>query len=197
MRVAVTVWDNRVSPVFDSSHMLLVGEVSDADITNREYVPFDPQMPSSLAKALAGLDVSTLICGAVSEQLANVIEGRKIRLIPFITGDADEVLETYAKNTAFDAGFFMPGCGPSRGGKKKHRRTGTIQGKGADTMGRRNGSGSRGANRRTGTRATGNGKGGRGQGRGRGRAKGGSSAMGTGRSQNFTPQKQPQRRSEW
>jgi predicted Fe-Mo cluster-binding NifX family protein len=110
MKVAVTVWQKRVSPVFDSSHMLLVVEIENAAVINREYIGFDPDTPSSLKQTMDRMDVSVLICGAVSEQLASVIEAGRMTLIPFTTGDVDEVLECYARNGGIGSAFLMPGC---------------------------------------------------------------------------------------
>lgn len=110
MKVAVTVWEQRVSPVFDASRRVLIAEVEKMRITDRSYVVFDPGLPSSLAKTLTALDVPVLICGAVSQAPANAIVASGITLIPFIAGEVDRVLETYAKGESLAPAFAMPGC---------------------------------------------------------------------------------------
>lgn len=110
MKVAVTVWEDRISPVFDVSRRLLVAEIENNEITARSYVLFDPGMPSSLSKTLAELHVSVLICGAVSQVPANIICAGGITLIPFIAGEVERVLEVYAKGDSLEPTFVMPGC---------------------------------------------------------------------------------------
>jgi predicted Fe-Mo cluster-binding NifX family protein len=110
MKVAVTVWEERISPVFDASRRLLIAEIEDRRITDRSYVIFDPGMPSNLAKILTELDVPVLICGAVSQVPATIMTNGGIRLISFITGEVDRVLEVYAQGNSLAPAFVMPGC---------------------------------------------------------------------------------------
>lgn len=110
MKVAVTVWEERISPVFDASRRLLIAEIEDRRITDRSYVIFDPGMPSNLAKILSELDVPVLICGAVSQVPATIMTNSGIRLISFITGEVDRVLEVYARGNSLAPTFVMPGC---------------------------------------------------------------------------------------
>jgi predicted Fe-Mo cluster-binding NifX family protein len=110
MKVAVTVWEDRISPVFDASRRLLIAEIENARIKKRSYVIFDPELPSNLAKTLEALDVPVLICGAVSQDPANRINACGITLIPFIAGEVDRVLEAYAKGNSLAPTFVMPGC---------------------------------------------------------------------------------------
>ncbi len=110
MKVALTVWGDRISPVFDASHTLLVAEIEKAEVVSKVSISFNPQQPSRLADALAGNEVSVLICGAVSTSPANLIESNGIKLIPFIAGNAAEVLEHFAKKGPTLQCFLMPGC---------------------------------------------------------------------------------------
>jgi predicted Fe-Mo cluster-binding NifX family protein len=196
MKMALTVWGNRISPVFDAAHMLLVVEVENTKIISRRYEPFYPELPTRLAVRLAEMNVAILICGAISEMPANILEANGIKLIPFITGDAGEVIDAYVKNVPFMPAFLMPGCSHKRhrhaGKGKKHgarfahgrevthmpRGDGTgPQGQGPGTGkgqgGSKSGKGRRGSGTNSG-QMTGGGKGrGRGKGAGQGRNQGG------------------------
>ena len=110
MKVAVTVWEDRVSPVFDASRKLLIAEIEDTRITNRSHFLFDPEYPAGLAKILGALDVPVLICGAVSQMPANVLTSGGIDLVPFITGQVERVLDVYAQGLPLEPAFAMPGC---------------------------------------------------------------------------------------
>ena len=110
MKVAVTVWGDRISPVFDASRRLLVATIESARIVDRSYVIFNPERPSSLVKTLAELDVPVLVCGAVSQVPASVITAAGIQLIPFIAGRVERVLLAYAAGSPLAPTFVMPGC---------------------------------------------------------------------------------------
>ena len=114
MKVAVTVWEDRISPVFDASRRLLIVEIKNARITSRSFVLFDPEQPSTLVRTLVSLDVPVLICGAVSQVPATIIAAGGITLIPFVAGKINRVLEAYAQRKSLNTPtFVMPGC---RGG---------------------------------------------------------------------------------
>ena len=119
MKVAVTVWNERISPVFDASRRLLIVKMENARITDRSNVIFDPGSPSNLVQTLSELDVTVLICGAVSQVPANIIVAGGITLIPFIAGEVDRVLKVYARGNSLSPSFVMPGCQniPSSAGK--------------------------------------------------------------------------------
>jgi predicted Fe-Mo cluster-binding NifX family protein len=110
MKVALTVWDDRISPVFDSAHMLLIAEIKDNEVIKRQYMTFDPGIPLQLSNMLKGQDISVIICGAISEVPANRLEAAGMELIPFISGNIDEILEKYSRGIPINKEYIMPGC---------------------------------------------------------------------------------------
>ena len=110
MKIAVTIWEDRISPVFDASRRLLIVDIENARIGERSFLVFDPEQPSGLAKTLANLGVEVLICGAVSQLPATIINAADIILMPFITGEVDRVLDTFARGESLEPTFLMPGC---------------------------------------------------------------------------------------
>ncbi len=117
MKTALTVWANRISPVFDAAGTLLIVEIRNSEIQSRQYESFDPDRPSHLAAKLMQMHVSTLICGAISQRPAMLLEAGGIKLIPFITGRAEKVLHAYAREMPITPGFQMPGCR-----RRRHRQ---------------------------------------------------------------------------
>jgi len=111
MKVAVTVWNARISPVFDVSQELMVVEVSDRKIGRVHYEPMDPESGSRTAERLARMGVTVLICGAISQRPASILEAAGIQLIPFVTGKADTVIAVFAEGRPIVPEFLMPGCG--------------------------------------------------------------------------------------
>jgi predicted Fe-Mo cluster-binding NifX family protein len=110
MKVAVTIWENRISPVFDASRRLLLADLRRKGVTSRSYLVFDPEQPMQLVKMLKSQGVSVLICGAVSQIPATLIQTGGITLLPFITGEVNRVLEAYASGKPLAPTYMMPGC---------------------------------------------------------------------------------------
>jgi predicted Fe-Mo cluster-binding NifX family protein len=115
MKLALTVWENRISPVFDCAQRLLVVDVHGEMATGKHLEPFRYESPFSRATKLSDLGIKVLICGAVSESFANVIETYGIRIIPFVAGAVEEVLDAFLTGQIYDAKFRMPGCGSKSG----------------------------------------------------------------------------------
>lgn len=110
LRIAITIWGNRVSPVFDVASTLLVAQIENRMIVRKSYISFDPESPSDVIRLLKNLQVSVLICGAISTKPADLIVESKIKLISFVTGNAMSFLENFARKQTIGKAFMMPGC---------------------------------------------------------------------------------------
>lgn len=121
MRIGVTVWGDIISPVFDAARWLLVAEVRDGRIFDTKRLPMQPGFPMHQVNTLKFHEIDVMICGAVSEVPANMIEAAGIRLIPFIKGDVNEVLHAFIRNQLPAAHFMMPGCGRRRRRRQRGR----------------------------------------------------------------------------
>ncbi len=205
MNIALTAWEDRISPVFDSARTLLVVEIKDQKVVSRSVETFNQSILFNLAEMLNRLSllkIDVLICGAISEVPSNIIESNGIKLIPFISGNIEEIIAAYAKNETIIPMFLMPGCGRRHHGNNRGKHF-KIDIKEVRTMPRGDGTGPQGQCPGTG-RGTGGcrnkGVGGSGQGTGggggagQGRGQGGSGrglgqGGGVGRSQGGGVQK--------
>ncbi len=116
MIIGLTLWGERISPVFDSCHMLLVAKIENSKIIIKRFEPFDPVIPFLMSKRLSELEIDILICGAISIEPANLIESAGIKLIPFISGNAENILEAYVKGETLTVKFIMQERRKKRGG---------------------------------------------------------------------------------
>ena len=114
VRIGLTVWENRISPLFDSARMLLVVEIEQGVVVNKRYAPVNSETPFSRAITLSKLGIEILLCGAISEFFANTVEAQGVRVIPFITGDVDRVLSAFLTGQLPMGSFQMPGCSARR-----------------------------------------------------------------------------------
>ena len=110
MRIAVTIWGNRVSPVFDAAKTLLIADIENRVIMKKNYISFDPGSPEGLIKLLKKIKISILVCGAISTSPADLFVENGIKLISFVTGNAIEFMETFAQKQTIEKSYMMPGC---------------------------------------------------------------------------------------
>ena len=127
MNIAITVWNNRVSPVFDSAHELLVARTQGTEILDAVIREFQTTFFNQFIDLLRELDVRVLICGALCEAPASMLENHGVEVISFMTGEAKHVLEGYLQGEDMSR-FLMPGCGWSgccrtRGREKERKLT--------------------------------------------------------------------------
>lgn len=112
MTIAMTVWGNRISPVFDSSNSLLIVKICQGTVLKRTIEPFDPNLEKQLASIFSRFRVETLICGAITDGQSEIVINQGIRLIPFIAGDVGEILESFIQWPNQVRNFLMPGAQP-------------------------------------------------------------------------------------
>lgn len=123
MKIALAVWQERISPVFDVSRSLLLVQLSqDAREERREMVGLEAVTPSQRVVRLTALGIETLICGAVSAPLAEMILASGIRLIPFVAGASNEVLAAFLHGKLPSPTYAQPGCN----GRRQRCRGGWI-----------------------------------------------------------------------
>lgn len=109
MNIAVTAWGNRISPVFDSASTLLIVKIENQTIVQKTYKPFRPDDIQALTALLKRMEATTLICGAISTQPAEILVESQIRLISFVSGNALEILSAFARRNTIDSTHMMPG----------------------------------------------------------------------------------------
>ncbi len=110
MKIAVTVWDDKIAPVFDSARTLLIVDIKNERINTISYHPFDPKFTARLTEELNHLGIDVFICGAISEIHSTLIEACRIQLISFMSGNVTQILEAFAKGNPLAPSFLMPGC---------------------------------------------------------------------------------------
>ncbi len=127
MRIAVPILDSCVSPAFDFSHRLLLVEFEDGREARRFEAVVFPKSIAQRAGKLRDLEVDTLICGAISRDLARSVTGVGIEILAYVSGPIDEVLKAYITGQLADPRFALPCCWPgARNGfhQRQQRRRG-------------------------------------------------------------------------
>ena len=119
MRLAIPVWQGRISPVFDVAGQLLLVELADAREVARQEQMVDETTVDERARKLAELGVETLICAGISQSLETELASRGIRVTAHICGNVEEVLAAFVAGRLREERFAMPGCCGQR--RQRHR----------------------------------------------------------------------------
>jgi len=131
-KVAIPIWNGRVSPVMDTACHFLVVEIDKAREVSRNTVDIYQAGPSNHMSFFTNFHIDILICGAISHQLENMLIASGIKINPWFRGDVNEVIAAYFEGILQNNNFIMPGCERRyrRGrGKRRGRRTGFGRGR--------------------------------------------------------------------
>ena len=105
--------------------MLDVREIRNGRVVESRREPLGPELPYTRAARMSALGIQVLICGAISMEYAGLIEMYGIRIIPFVTGEIQRVLEAYLQGNLSGAPYQMPGF---RGGRRYRHQGGRGRG---------------------------------------------------------------------
>ena len=127
MRIAIPVWEEKVSPLLDTASMLLIVEMDRLGEIARFQMALEEYEPGRKARRIRDIGVDVIICGAVSDFVSRALSAAGIRVIPEISGQAEEVMDAFLRGTAFDSKLLMPGSNRRRSySRKRGRPHGTI-----------------------------------------------------------------------
>jgi len=118
MIIAIANWQGSISPVFDVSDRLCLVHIENGKELRRENILLKNRNPFLRAKEMADAGIELLICGAVSHVLETTLISVGIRVIGFVCGNLENVLEAFVRGRLTGGNFFMPGC---IGGRQRYR----------------------------------------------------------------------------
>ena len=115
MRVAIPVWEGRISPVFDTAERISISDFEQGKVTSRFIVSFQAKFLPHRAALLRRWGVQVLICGGISTYLARLVAAQGIKIVPGLSGNVDEVARAYFQGKIPPGRFSMPGWRGWRG----------------------------------------------------------------------------------
>ena len=124
MKIALSVWNNYISNVFDFSHSFLLAEVQDGLISDKTEVSLPWQSELHRLCRLKEMGVELIICGAISRRLMNMLDSCGIKVLPFVNGSVNDVLEAFVSGKLDQPEFVMPASWPGarRGFGRRQRQ---------------------------------------------------------------------------
>jgi predicted Fe-Mo cluster-binding NifX family protein len=116
--IAITNWNNIVSPLYDASCYLLIirPDGSRRVVDVRRMSLFDK------ADLCSKEGVNIMICGAISSIGKAILQDKNIKVVSWICGAIDEVICAYMNKSNLTEMFAMPGCGRIVCNKKRQLR---------------------------------------------------------------------------
>lgn len=97
VRVAIPVFGGRISNRLDCSERFVLATVDAGRVASRESIRWVRTGPTSLITLLIDMGVDVLICNGITGFISRRLARTGIRVIPWVSGDADTVLDRFAR----------------------------------------------------------------------------------------------------
>jgi predicted Fe-Mo cluster-binding NifX family protein len=121
MKLALSIFKDRISTVFDAADQLLVLEKCDDGQFKRSNARLHSTGGPARAAQLKEMGISVLICGAISRPHEAAITAAGMMVHPFVRGDVQEIIGAYENGQLHTAAYSLPGC-QGRGRGAEHGR---------------------------------------------------------------------------
>lgn len=124
MIAAFSTWDNRIAPVFDVARLICLVNAAPGRVIRKSAEILMGEAPVQRALRLTELGAETLVCGAISRPVLDMVSGYGIRVYPFVAGDLQTIIDAWLRGTLEGDLFAMPGCRGRARGQMRARRGG-------------------------------------------------------------------------
>ncbi len=122
MKIALSIFKDSISTVFDAAEQLLIIDEDEATGKKRTLVKLSNADAAVRTTQLKEKGVDVLICGAISRPLESSISSAGIVVYPFVRGLLEDVIAAYQSGRISSAVFAMPGCRRSEcAGRRRNR----------------------------------------------------------------------------
>ncbi|MDI6742046.1 MAG: hypothetical protein QMD11_04825 [Smithella sp.] len=121
MKIALSIWKDCISTVFDAADQLLILEPGGKNGHKRTIIKLISTDIAGRANEMKEKQIDVLICGAISRPLENLLMALGIQVHSFVRGTLEEVIYAYQNGNLQHATFALPGCCRHRGSRGKMR----------------------------------------------------------------------------
>ncbi|MBF0550180.1 MAG: hypothetical protein HQK60_06565 [Deltaproteobacteria bacterium] len=95
MRVAVTLFHDRVSPWFDYAPNLAVFTIEDRTVISRQDYSWSGMLVPDRTSQILAMNLDLLICGGIENRLARFLTSNGLKMVSFVSGELDEVMAVF------------------------------------------------------------------------------------------------------
>ena len=97
MRVAIPVFEERISPRFDFAPEFGLYDIEGQKITGSREISCEGWGDIERVSKLKGFGVDTIICGGLPGYLQHILTNSGINVIPWIAGDVNDALSLFLR----------------------------------------------------------------------------------------------------
>jgi len=109
MRIALPIWEDRLSPVLDTAPRLLIVDESVPGKRTHFEAHLSEQDVLHRAKLVARLKIDVLICGAISRPFKEMLCAKGVQVISGLSGPIEDIVEAFFDGRLDQMEFLMPG----------------------------------------------------------------------------------------
>ena len=113
MRLAIPIFGSRVSPRFDCSQKILLIDIQNGAVVNKNEVDTSGWHSLSYIARLYNLKPNIVICGGICNRDYYALSNHGIRIIPSVFGEVEEVIRSFLKGDLIGTGSVF--------GRRKYR----------------------------------------------------------------------------
>ncbi len=113
-KIAVPRFGETVAPCFGFSATVTIFVIGDGEVRSQRDFVLQSRRELDRLRLLRDQEVDTLICGGLQDRFEDIIRASGIRVISWVNGDVDDLIETFLR-------------GELRDGRKQNDSPGTPQ----------------------------------------------------------------------
>ncbi len=116
MKIAIPLFDERISPRFDCapSVLLITAEDHGKRIMETHTVVLQDSTYIERINRLKKLGADVVICGGISTDMQDLLQAKEITVIPWVTGNARDALQLFLEGGLAPGTMLCPGRRPRR-----------------------------------------------------------------------------------
>jgi predicted Fe-Mo cluster-binding NifX family protein len=97
VKIAIPMFNTRVSPRFDCASKILVATLDSGQVVDKETYSLVNLNPIRRSSLLSDLGVNIILCGGISSFSQRLINANAIEIIPMVQGEIEEVIDLFIK----------------------------------------------------------------------------------------------------
>lgn len=109
MKIALSFWRGRIAPVLDVSRKAALIDLEAGRVADRREVILHCSGLNGYVRQLQRLDIELVVCGAISRELEKSLRLAGIKVIGFVCGDIEAIIDALIQDRIGEACFRMPG----------------------------------------------------------------------------------------
>ena len=114
MKVAIPVFQSKISPRFDSTQNFVLLDIEENEVKERKDLPTRGWTLAAKLRQMVALGVDTLICGGIDLESMQQLNFSGIKVYSWITGDVEDVVTCFL-NRDLESGIILGARGRMKG----------------------------------------------------------------------------------